>query len=34
VPANVGDVATFDDAGAASNPTEGRTGKTIIRVRP
>jgi NADPH:quinone reductase-like Zn-dependent oxidoreductase len=34
VRANVGNVATFDDAVAAFNPTERRTGKTIIRVRP
>jgi NADPH:quinone reductase-like Zn-dependent oxidoreductase len=31
---NIGDVATLDDAVAALNPTERRTGKTIIRVRP
>jgi hypothetical protein len=31
---NVGNVATFDDAVAALNPTERRKGKTIIRVRP
>jgi NADPH:quinone reductase-like Zn-dependent oxidoreductase len=30
---NIGDVATLDDAVAALNPTERRTGKTIIRVR-
>jgi hypothetical protein len=30
----IGDVATLDDAAAAFNPTEGRAGKTIIRVRP
>ena len=34
VRANVGNVATFDDAVAEFNPTERRTGKTIIRVRP
>ena len=32
--ANIGTVATLDDAVAALNPTERRTGKTIIRVRP
>jgi NADPH:quinone reductase-like Zn-dependent oxidoreductase len=31
---NIGTVATLDDAAAALNPTERRTGKTIIRVRP
>jgi NADPH:quinone reductase-like Zn-dependent oxidoreductase len=31
---NIGDVATFDDAVAALNPTERITGQTIIRVRP
>jgi NADPH:quinone reductase-like Zn-dependent oxidoreductase len=31
---NIGNVATLDDAVAAFNPTEGRKGKTIIRVRP
>ncbi|MFF5232333.1 NADP-dependent oxidoreductase [Dactylosporangium sp. NPDC000521] len=31
---NIGDVAALDDAVAALNPTERRTGKTIIRVRP
>jgi NADPH:quinone reductase-like Zn-dependent oxidoreductase len=31
---NIGDVATLDDAVAALNPTERRTGKTIIQVRP
>jgi NADPH:quinone reductase-like Zn-dependent oxidoreductase len=31
---NVGDVAALDDAVAALNPAERRTGKTIIRVRP
>jgi NADPH:quinone reductase-like Zn-dependent oxidoreductase len=30
---NIGTVATLDDAVAAFNPTERRTGKTIIRVR-
>src|SRR5689334_384424 len=30
---NIGNVATLDDAAAALNPTERRTGKTIIRVR-
>jgi NADPH:quinone reductase-like Zn-dependent oxidoreductase len=29
---NIGNVATLDDAVAALNPTERRTGKTIIRV--
>src|ERR687889_1414273 len=32
--ANIGRVATLDDAVAALNPTERRNGKTIIRVRP
>jgi NADPH:quinone reductase-like Zn-dependent oxidoreductase len=32
--ANIGTVATLDDAVAAFNPTERRPGKTIIRVRP
>jgi NADPH:quinone reductase-like Zn-dependent oxidoreductase len=32
--ANIGNVATLDDAVAALNPTERRVGKTIIRVRP
>ena len=32
--ANVGTVASLDDAVAAFNPTERRPGKTIIRVRP
>jgi NADPH:quinone reductase-like Zn-dependent oxidoreductase len=32
--ANIGNVATLDDAVAALNPTERRKGKTIIRVRP
>jgi NADPH:quinone reductase-like Zn-dependent oxidoreductase len=32
--ADIGKVATLDDAVAALNPTERRTGKTIIRVRP
>ncbi|ESX66597.1 NADPH:quinone reductase [Mesorhizobium sp. LSHC420B00] len=31
---NIGNVSTLDDAVAAFNPTERRTGKTIIRVRP
>ncbi|RWC87965.1 MAG: NADP-dependent oxidoreductase [Mesorhizobium sp.] len=31
---NIGNVSTFNDAVAAFNPTERRTGKTIIRVRP
>jgi NADPH:quinone reductase-like Zn-dependent oxidoreductase len=31
---NIGDVANFDNAVAALNPTERRNGKTIIRVRP
>jgi NADPH:quinone reductase-like Zn-dependent oxidoreductase len=31
---NIGNVATLDDAVAALNPTERRTGKTIISVRP
>jgi NADPH:quinone reductase-like Zn-dependent oxidoreductase len=31
---NIGDVANFDDAVAAFNPTERIKGKTIIRVRP
>jgi NADPH:quinone reductase-like Zn-dependent oxidoreductase len=31
---NIGNVATFDHAVAALNPTERRTGKTIISVRP
>ncbi|AYG62217.1 NADP-dependent oxidoreductase [Rhizobium jaguaris] len=31
---NIGNIATFDEAVAALNPTERRTGKTIIRVRP
>jgi NADPH:quinone reductase-like Zn-dependent oxidoreductase len=31
---NIGNVVTFDDAGAAFNPTERRKGKSIIRVRP
>jgi NADPH:quinone reductase-like Zn-dependent oxidoreductase len=30
---NIGDVATLEDAVAALNPTERRTGKTIIQVR-
>jgi NADPH:quinone reductase-like Zn-dependent oxidoreductase len=31
---NIGTVSTLDDAVAAFNPTERRSGKTIIRVRP
>jgi NADPH:quinone reductase-like Zn-dependent oxidoreductase len=31
---NIGNVVTLDEAVAALNPTERRTGKTIIRVRP
>ncbi len=31
---NIGNVATLDDAVAALNPGERRTGKTIISVRP
>ncbi|MFC7594158.1 NADP-dependent oxidoreductase [Terrabacter sp. GCM10028922] len=31
---NIGTVASLDDAADALNPTERRTGKTIIRVRP
>jgi NADPH:quinone reductase-like Zn-dependent oxidoreductase len=31
---NIGTVATLNDAVAAFNPTERRTGKTIIRIRP
>jgi NADPH:quinone reductase-like Zn-dependent oxidoreductase len=31
---NIGNVAALDDAVAALNPTERRTGKTIISVRP
>lgn len=31
---NIGNVSTLDDAVAALNPSERRTGKTIIRVRP
>jgi NADPH:quinone reductase-like Zn-dependent oxidoreductase len=31
---NIGTVATLDDAVAALNPTERRTGKTVIRPRP
>jgi NADPH:quinone reductase-like Zn-dependent oxidoreductase len=31
---NIGNVATLDDAVAALNPTERRTGKTIICIRP
>ncbi|HEY2876099.1 MAG TPA: zinc-binding dehydrogenase, partial [Reyranella sp.] len=32
--ANIGTVASLDDAVSAFNPTERRSGKTIIRVRP
>jgi NADPH:quinone reductase-like Zn-dependent oxidoreductase len=32
--ANIGNIATLDDAVAALNPTERRKGKTIISVRP
>jgi len=31
---NIGDVASFDDAIGALNPTRRRSGKTVIRVRP
>jgi NADPH:quinone reductase-like Zn-dependent oxidoreductase len=31
---NIDNVATLDDAVAALNPTERRSGKTIIRIRP
>jgi NADPH:quinone reductase-like Zn-dependent oxidoreductase len=31
---NIGNVSSLDDAVAAFNPTERRTGKTVIRVRP
>jgi NADPH:quinone reductase-like Zn-dependent oxidoreductase len=31
---NIANIETLDDAVAAFNPTERRTGKTIIRVRP
>jgi NADPH:quinone reductase-like Zn-dependent oxidoreductase len=31
---NIGEVANFDHAVAALNPTERRSGKTVIRVRP
>ena len=31
---NIGNIAALDDAVAALNPTERRTGKTIISVRP
>ncbi len=31
---NSGTVSTLDDAVAAFNPTERRSGKTVIRVRP
>ncbi|WP_235854587.1 hypothetical protein [Nonomuraea aridisoli] len=34
VRANIGTVATLDDAVAALNPTKRVKGKTIIRVRP
>jgi len=32
--ANIGSVATLDDAVTAFNPTERISGQTIIRVRP
>ena len=32
--ANIGNIATLDNAVAALNRTERRKGKTIIRVRP
>ena len=31
---NIGNIATLDDAVAAFNPTERRSGKTVIRLRP
>jgi NADPH:quinone reductase-like Zn-dependent oxidoreductase len=31
---HIGTVSTLDEAVAAFNPTQRRTGKTIIRVRP
>lgn len=31
---NIGNISTLDDAVSAFNPTERRSGKTIIRVRP
>jgi NADPH:quinone reductase-like Zn-dependent oxidoreductase len=31
---NIGHISTLDDAVAAFNPTERRTGKTIIQIRP
>ncbi|MBZ9922385.1 NADP-dependent oxidoreductase [Mesorhizobium sp. BR1-1-7] len=31
---NIGNIATLGDAVAAFNPTERRTGKTIVRIRP
>jgi hypothetical protein len=31
---NIGNVATLDEAVAALNPSERRSGKTIIRIRP
>src|ERR1041385_1607680 len=31
---NIGHIATLDDAVAALNPTQRRSGKTIIRIRP
>jgi len=31
---NIGSVSTLDDAVGAFNPTQRRTGKTIIRMRP
>jgi hypothetical protein len=32
--ANIGNIASLDDAVAALNPTERSNGKTIIRVHP
>jgi hypothetical protein len=31
---DIGTVATIDDAVAALNPIERRTGKAIVRIRP
>ena len=31
---NIGNVSTLDEAVAAFNPAERRSGKTILRVRP